>query len=162
MDDYNKITLVDRPQEFANKDYWELSKIFKNRTQRQLFQAMHKMFVSTPDDDEVEGRFNKFKKSIGNFWNDYNKNRWQPNFKEDFSGKPCIYFLKVFGVETQNEEAPAELTADTPMTFRNSDQHSLKDTIVLTFSHQKLELFILQLQILQEVLLCELILNILK
>ena len=34
VDDYNKITLVDRPQEFANKDYWELSKIFKNHTQR--------------------------------------------------------------------------------------------------------------------------------
>ena len=104
---------------------------------------MHKMFVSTPDDDKVGGRFNKFKKSIGNFRDDYKKNRCQPNFKEDFSGKPCIYFLEVFGVETQNEEAPAEITADAPMTFRSSDQHSLKDTIVLKFSHQKLELFIL-------------------
>ena len=28
--DYNKITLLDRPQDFTNKDYWELSKIFKD------------------------------------------------------------------------------------------------------------------------------------
>ena len=28
--DYNKINLLDRPQDFTNKDYWELSKIFKD------------------------------------------------------------------------------------------------------------------------------------
>ena len=27
--DYNKITLLDRPEDFTNKDYWELSKVFK-------------------------------------------------------------------------------------------------------------------------------------
>ena len=50
------------------------------------------MFTSTPDDGEVEGRFNKFKKSIGKFWDDYKKNRRQPNVKEDFLGKSFIYF----------------------------------------------------------------------
>ena len=30
--DSNKITLLDRPQEFTNNNYWELSKVFKNHT----------------------------------------------------------------------------------------------------------------------------------
>ena len=38
------------------------------------------MFASTPDDGEVEGRFNKFKKSIGKFRDDYKKNRCQSNW----------------------------------------------------------------------------------
>ena len=80
------------------------------------------MFASTPDDGEVEGRFNKFKRSIGKFLDDYKKNRHQSNVKEDFLGKSCIYFLNVFGIEPQNEHTPAEITADTSLTFRSSDQ----------------------------------------
>ena len=80
------------------------------------------MFASTPDDGEVEGRFNKFKKSIGKFRDDYKKNRRQSNVKEDFLGKSCIFFLNVFGIEPQNEHTPAEITADTSLTFRGSDQ----------------------------------------
>ena len=52
----------------TNNDYWELSKVFKNHTQRQLFEAMQKMFLLTPDVGEVGGRLNKFKKSIRRFW----------------------------------------------------------------------------------------------
>ena len=33
VDDNNKITLLDRPQEFTNNDFWELSKVFKNHTE---------------------------------------------------------------------------------------------------------------------------------
>ena len=33
VDDYSKITLLDRPHDFTNKDYLELSKVFKNYTQ---------------------------------------------------------------------------------------------------------------------------------
>ena len=29
VNDYNKIILLDRPQEFINRDYLELSKVFK-------------------------------------------------------------------------------------------------------------------------------------
>ena len=49
------------------------------------------------------------------------KNIHQPNFEEDFLGKSCTYFLKVFGIEIQNEDTPAEITADTSVTFRSSD-----------------------------------------
>ena len=59
--------------------------VFINHIQRQLFEAMQKMFVLTPDDGEVGGRFNKFQKSIGKFWDDFKNTRCQPNFKEDFS-----------------------------------------------------------------------------
>ena len=105
----NKIILLGRPQEFTNNYYWELSKVFQNHTQRQLFEAMQKMFLPAPDVGEVGGRFNKFRKSIGKFRDIFMKNRRQPNFKEDFLGKPCIYFLKVFGIETQNnEDTPAD------------------------------------------------------
>ena len=110
------------PQEFTNNDYWELSKVFKNHTQRQLFEAMQKIFLLSPDEGEVAGGFNKFKKSTGKFRVDFEKNRRQPNFEEDFLSKPCMYFLKVFGIETQSENTPAELTvADTSLTFRSSD-----------------------------------------
>ena len=119
---YHKIILLDRPQEFTNNDYWELSKVFQNHTQRQLFEAMQKMFLPAPDAGEVWGRFNKFKKSIGKFRVDFSKNRRQPNFEEDFLGKPCTYFLKVFGIETQNTDTQVEITADTPLSFTNSDQ----------------------------------------
>ena len=80
VNDYNEIILLDISQKFTNNDYWELSKAFKNHTQRQLFEAMQKMFLSTPDDDEVGSWFNKFKKSIGKFRNDFQKKRRQPNF----------------------------------------------------------------------------------
>ena len=122
VDDYDKIILLDRPQEFTNNDYLELSKVFQNHTQRQLFEAMQKMFLPTPDVGKVGGRFNKFKKSIGKFRVDFSKNRCQPNFEEDFLGKLCIYFLKVFGKETQNVHTQVEITADTPLSFRSSDQ----------------------------------------
>ena len=78
VNDYNKIILLDMPQKFTNNDYWEL---------------MQKMFLSTPDDGEVGSWFNKFKKSNGKFWNDFQKKRRQPNFEKDFLGRPCIYFL---------------------------------------------------------------------
>ena len=94
----NKISLLGRPQEFTNNCYWE----FQNHTKRQLFEVMQKMFLPAPGVGEVGGRFNKFKKSIGKFRDIFMKNRRQPNFKEDFLGKPCIYFLKVLGIETQN------------------------------------------------------------
>ena len=80
------------------------------------------MFLPTPDVGEVGGRFNKFKKSIGKFRVDFSKNRCQPNFEEDFLGKLCTYFLKVFGIETQNVDTQVEITADTPLSFRSSDQ----------------------------------------
>ena len=138
VDGNKKITLLDRPQEFTDNDYWELSKVFKNHTQRQLFEAMQKMFVSTPDDGKVGVRFNKFKKSIGKFRDDYKKNRCQPNFKEDFFGKPCIHFLKVFGIETQNEDASAEITADSPLTFRSSDQQEVPARVSISLSQKNL------------------------
>ena len=122
MDDYDKIILLDRPQEFTNNDYLELSKVFQNHTQRQLFEAMQKMFLPTPDVGEVGGRF---KKSIGKFRVDFSENRRQPNFEEDFLGKPCTYFLKVFGIETQNADTQVEITADTPLSFRSSDQQEV-------------------------------------
>ena len=90
--DYNKITLLDRPQDFTNKNYWELSKVFKNNSQLELFEAMQGMFVSAPDEGEVGGRFSKFRRSIGKFRDDYKKNRRQPNFGEDFLDKPFTYF----------------------------------------------------------------------
>ena len=37
-------------------------------------EAIQKVFAPTPDDGEVGGRFNKFKKSIGKFRDDYKKN----------------------------------------------------------------------------------------
>ena len=125
MDDYDKIILLDRPQEFTNNDYWELSKVFQNHTERQLFEAMQKMFLPALDVGKVWGRFNKFKKSIGKFRVDFSKNRRQPNFEEDFLGKPCTYFLKVFGIETQNADTQVEITADTPLSFTNSDQQEV-------------------------------------
>ena len=125
MDDYDKIILLDRPQEFTNNDYLELSKVFQNHTQRQLFEAMQKMFLPTSNVGEVGGRFNKFKKSIGKFRVDFSRNRRQPNFEEDFLGKPCTYFLKVFGIETQNADTQVEITADTPLSFTNSDQQEV-------------------------------------
>ena len=117
VDDYDKIILLDRPQEFTNNDYLELSKVFQNHTQRQLFEVMQKMFLPTLDVGEVGGSFNKFKKGIGKFRVDFSKNRCQPNFKEDFLGKPCTYFLKVFSIETQNADTQVEITADTPPYF---------------------------------------------
>ena len=69
-------------------------KVSKDYTQWQLFAAMQKMLLPTPDD-----RFNKFRKSVGKFQDDF---RRQPNFEEDFLSKPCTYFLNVFDIETQN------------------------------------------------------------
>ena len=92
------------------------------------------MFASTPDDGEVEGRFNKFKKSIGKFWDDYKKNRRQPNVKEDFLGKSFIYFQNVFGIEAQNEDTPVEITADTSLTFRSSGQQEISARVSISLS----------------------------
>ena len=136
VDDYSKIILLDRPKSFTNKDYLELSQVFKNNTHWQLFEAMQKMFLSTPDD--CEGRFNKFRKSIETFWDDVKKNRRQPNFEETFLGKPCIYFLNVFGIETQNEDTPAEITVGTPLTFRSSDQQEVPTRISISLSQNNL------------------------
>ena len=136
VDVCSKITLLDRPQDFTNKDYWELSKVFKNNTQWQLFEAMQKMFLSTPDDGE--GSFNKFRKNIGKFRDDFKKNRRQPNFEVDFLGKPCIYFLNVFGIETQNEDTLAKITANTPLTFKSSDQQEGSVRISTSLSQKNL------------------------
>ena len=88
--DYNKITLLDRPQDFTNKDYWELSKIFKDYTHWQLFKAMQKMFLPTPDDnDKMGSRFNKFRKTIGKLRDDLKKNWRQSNYEENFLGQLC-------------------------------------------------------------------------
>ena len=38
---------------------------------------------------------------------------------------PCTYFLKVFGIETQNGDTQVEITADTPLSFRSSDQQGV-------------------------------------
>ena len=92
------------------------------------------MFASTPDDGEVEGRFNKFQKSIGKFWDDYKKNRRQPNVKEDFLGKSFIYFQNVFGIEAQNEDTPVEITADTSLTFRSSGQQEISARVSISLS----------------------------
>ena len=92
--DYNKITLLDRPLNFTNEDYWELSKVFKNNRQSQLFEAMQRMFVSAGDEGEVGGRFGNFKRSIGKFRVDFSKNRRQSNFEEDFLGKTYSYFFE--------------------------------------------------------------------
>ena len=73
--DYNKIVLLDRSQDFTNKDYWELTKVFKDNPQSQWFEAMQRMFRSALDEGEVGGRFNKFRKSIGKFRVDFNENR---------------------------------------------------------------------------------------
>ena len=70
-------------------------------------------------------RLSKFKKSIGKFRVDFSKTRRQPNFEEDFLGKPCTYSLKVFGIETQNTDTPVEITADTPLSFRSSEQQEV-------------------------------------
>ena len=47
------------------------------------------------------GRFTKFRRSIGKFQVDFSKNKHQQNFEEDFLGKPCSYFLNVFGFITE-------------------------------------------------------------
>ena len=86
---------------------------------------MQKMFLPAPDVGEVRGRFNKFKKSIGKFRVEFSKNRRQSNFEEDFLGKPCTYFLKVYGIETQNTDTPVEITPDTPLSFKSSDQQEI-------------------------------------
>ena len=62
--DYNNIVLLDRPQDFTNKDYWELSRVLKDNPQSQLLEGMHRMFLLAPDECDVGGRFNKFWKSI--------------------------------------------------------------------------------------------------
>ena len=121
MNDYNKIILLVRPQEFINGDYLELSKVFKKYTQRQLFEATWKMFLSTADYGRDKGRFKKFKRNIGGFQDDFSRNRCQRNFDLDFLDKPYIYFLIVFAIETQNEDALADVTAETSLTFRSSD-----------------------------------------
>ena len=45
-----------------------LSKVSKNYTQRQLFEAMQQMFLSTLDDGE--SRFQKFKTMVEKFGDD--------------------------------------------------------------------------------------------
>ena len=137
----NKITLLDRSQDFTNKDYWELSKVFKNNPQSQLFEVMQRMFLSAPDEGYAGGRYNKFRKSIGKFWVDFSKNRCQPNFEEDFLGKPCSYFLNVFGIETQNQDTPAEIiTADTPLSLSRStaDQQEVSTRVSISLSHKNM------------------------
>lgn len=47
MNNYNKITLLDRPDQFTNNGYIELSKVFKNYKERQLFEGTQKMLLST-------------------------------------------------------------------------------------------------------------------
>ena len=63
----NKIILLDRPQEFTNNYYWELSKVFQNHTQRQLFEAMQKMFLPAPDVGEVGVGLTNLGRALGNF-----------------------------------------------------------------------------------------------
>ena len=113
VNDYNKIILMVRPQEFNNRDYLELSKVFNKYTQWQLFKATQKIFLSTPDHGKDEGRFKKFKRNIGEFQDDFSRNRCQQNFDLDFLDNPYIYFLIVFAIETQNEDAPADVTTET-------------------------------------------------
>ena len=132
--DYNKIVLLDRSQDFTNKDYWELTKVFKDNPQSQWFEAMQRMFLSALDEGKVGGRFNKFRKSIGKFQVDFNENRHQPNFEEDFLDKPCPCFLNVFSIEIQNVDTPAEITADTPLSFRSSDQQEVSARVSISLS----------------------------
>ena len=98
---------------------------------------MQKMFLSTPPDD-CQGRFNKFRRSIGKFRDDVKKNRRQLNFEEDFLGKPCIYFLNVFGIEAHNGDTPAEITVATPLTFRSSDQQEVPTRVSISLSQNNL------------------------
>ena len=95
------------------------------------------MFLSTPDDGEIGGWFNKFKKSIRKFQDDFKKCRCQPNIEEDFLDNPCIYFLKVLGIETQNED-PADIAADTSLTFRSSDQQEDSVRVSTSLSQKNL------------------------
>ena len=81
-----------------------------------------KVFLSTPEDGKNKRRFKKFKRMIGKFRHSLKKNRRQPNFEIDFLGKPRIYFFECVWYKTQNEDTPAEITADTSLTFRNSGQ----------------------------------------
>ena len=101
---------------------------------------MQRMFVSAADEGEVGGGFAKFKRSIGKFRVDFSKNRRQPNFEEDFLGKPCSYFLNVFGIETQNQDTPAEITADTPLSFSRStaDQQEVSTRVSISLSHKNM------------------------
>ena len=59
--DYNKIILLDRPQDFTNKDYCALSEAFKNNLQLQLFEEMQRMFLSAPDEGQVGIQFECFR-----------------------------------------------------------------------------------------------------
>ena len=46
--------------------------------------------------------------------------------KKTFLVKPCIYFLKVFGIEIQNEDTSAEVTGDT---FTGWCKHEVEDEV---------------------------------
>ena len=96
------------------------------------------MFLPAPDEGEVGGRFSRFRRSIRKFRDDCKKNRRQPNFEEDFLGKPCTYFLNVFCIETQNEDTTAEITADTPLSFRSSNQQEVSTRVSISLSQKNL------------------------
>ena len=101
---------------------------------------MQKIFLPTPDDSGKMGsRFNKFRKTIGKFRDDLKKNRRQPNFEENFLGKSCTYFLNVFDIETQNQDTPAEITADTPLSFsRSTDQQEVSTRFSISLSQKNM------------------------
>ena len=44
----------------------------------------------------------------------------------------------MFGIETQNEDALAEITADTPLTFRSSDQQEVPARVSISLSQKNL------------------------
>ena len=97
------------------------------------------MIVSAVDEGKVGGRFAKFKRSSGKCPVDFSKNRRQPNFEEGFLGKPCSYFLNVFGIETQNEDTPAEITAVTPLSFsRSTDPQEVSTRVSISLSQKNM------------------------
>ena len=97
---------------------------------------MWKMFVSTRDDGEDIGRFKKFKRNIGKF-QDFTKNRQQPNSEADYLGKPCIYCLNVFGIE-KKMRIPQLRLLQTILTFRSSDQQDSSARVSISLSRKNL------------------------
>ena len=56
----------------------------------------------------------------------------------DFPGKHCINFLNVSGLEIQNVVTPADIAADTSLTFRSNDQQEDSVRVSISLSQKTL------------------------
>ena len=75
--------------------------------------------------------------ALGNFGMITRKIDASQTLKKNFLASLASFFLKVFGIETQNEDALAEITADTPLTFRSSDQQEVPARVSISLSQKQ-------------------------